>query len=227
MNNLNFNLEKIRKKVQTEIFVYDMHSKEARMTKERSAQIAEILEKPLLRVPIIAITQEFLANALKAVYKKIFFEEMIPTTIQVDQINYKEKLRLFRLEIEKNQTKNFTHIAKKNNLYVTFKFEAKKEGLKLLVINPGTPTSIEMYRIKKHLEDAKKISSLSHIFENDKDMTRKENYKEGAGLGLALVIMSLKNLKTPLNNMDIYKKGNQTFSKILFPWDIFFNNDQV
>ena len=217
-----FNLQKIAKKVEIELFSHDLHSKETKKIKEKVAEIAETLGKPSLRGPMVAISQEFLANGLKAVYKKIYFENVIPK-IQMGELSYETKLHLFRIEIDSHQTKNFVHIAKENNSYVSVKFHTSKEGLALTVRNPGTPSGTEMHRIKSTLENAKKLLNLSYIFDDD-NTQEEESQKEGAGLGISLIVMTLRNLGIPLNNLDIYTEENMTYSRVLFPWGFFFDD---
>ena len=215
-------IKKINRKVKTEIFLYDMHSSDSQKIKERIGQIAEILGKPALRGPMVAITQELMGNALKAIYKKIYFEHVIPY-IDIGELSYEVKLHLFRVEIDTNQTKNFFQIAKETNVYVTVTFEAKKEGLELIVKNPGEPTETETHRIESALENAKQLSNLSYIFDDD-DEDEQESQKEGAGLGLSLVVMTLRNLSIPLENIKIYAENGCTFAKVLFPWGIFLDD---
>ncbi len=217
----NFNLKKIAKEVETELFSYDMCSKETKKIKKKVAKIMETLGKPSLRGPMIAITQEFLGNALKAVHKKIYFEEVIPK-IQMGDLSYEAKLHLFRIEIDSNQAKNFVHIAKERGSYVSVKFQTSKEGLTLSVRNPGTPSSTEMHQIKSALDNAKRLLNLSYIF--DGDTPKEESQKEGAGIGIPLILMTLKNLGISLNNFTIYSENGMTYSRVLFPWEVFFDD---
>ena len=215
-------LKKINQKIKTEMFLYDMHSSDSQKIKERIGQITEILGKPSLRGPIVAITQELMGNALKAVYKKIYFEHVIPH-INIGELSYEVKLHLFRVEINTNQTKNFFRVAKETDVYVTVTFEAKKEGLELLVKNPGEPTKTETHRMESALENAQRLSNLSYIFDDD-DEDEKESQKEGAGLGLSLVVMTLRSLSLPLENIQICSQNGHTFARVLFPWGVFLDD---
>ena len=221
---LDFDLKKIQAKVNCEFRIYDTHAETTKVFKEQTSEIANSLDKPSLRGPLAAVMQELVVNGLKAIYKKIYFKQIIPA-IGIQDIPYEAKLDLFRIEIESHQTKNFVQAAQRESLFVTVRINAVKEGLEMLVTNPGEPTDIEMNRIESTLENAKKLSNLSFIFgqdDDDQDEGEQDSRQEGAGLGFSLIIMAMRSLGIQLSNFNIFVKDKSTYARVVFPWRLFF-----
>ena len=213
-------IKDLENKLNRKLVIYDTHDESGKQLKKFFLEINETLNKPKICGPIAAVIQELVGNALKAIYKKIFFDQVISVT-GIEGLSYEAKLDLFRKEIESHQTENFAYIAKQEGKYATLKLEIKeKEGLFVSVENPGTPTKLEEERIQYSINNAKNISNLNHILKDDKNKAP-DDQREGAGLGLPLIIMTLKNLKVPLDNFGISYKNNHTNAHILIPWEVF------
>ena len=202
------------------IVVYGLHAVIVDTLKHKTADIASELGKPVFRGPIMAIIQELVANGLKAIYKQIYFETIIPL-LEIPNISYESKLNLFRCEIKDHQTKHLANEAKLQSLFVTISCQSTKDGVELLVENPGLPTEIEKNRIEKSLESAKKLSNLNFFFEDNDD---NHAHKEGAGLGISLLIMTLRNMGVNLNNLNYLYPSSNTVVRVLLPWRIFFTD---
>jgi hypothetical protein len=81
-------------------------------------------------------------------------------------------------------------------------------------------TETELKNIKKKLEDAEKCEDVADYFlKNEGDPNR-----EGAGLGLVLIMMMLKSLSAPDDSLVISSKNNMTRAYLRVPLK---NDEQI
>ncbi|MCL1865520.1 MAG: hypothetical protein FWF73_06895 [Spirochaetes bacterium] len=138
--------------------------------------------QPLKRVVFFCL-KELAINAGKANYKLLFEKYFASKLGVLPNEDYNTFLELFKEEISKNGNKNLLELAKKDDQYYTITFQSTVDSIKIWVTNTRHITLIEKARILK------KISPEN--FDDDYFFYDDIN-KEGAGLGLNLIINILR-----------------------------------
>jgi hypothetical protein len=137
----------------------------------------------LLKREIFFCLKELALNASKANYKLLFGKYFAPQLGVHSDENYCQFLELFKDEIAKNGNKKFLELAKGDDQYYTITFQSTVDSIKIWVTNTQNVSLIEKARILKKI--------YPENFDEDY-FTCDDINKEGAGLGLNLIINILK-----------------------------------
>lgn len=179
--------------------------------------IKKILEEILRRYgcrdllnPVFTCVMELLNNALKANYKSIYFENYKPKNRAA--LDYPTALQLFKLEVSRKE-----HILQKmaleKHMAADVIFSLQDSSLHLSVINPFKMTDAEHRNVLEKFETAQHCPSLTEYFlRNEHDP-----FREGAGLGLVLVVMILKSLGLESSNITVRPENNATIATMVIP----------
>ncbi|MCX7677986.1 MAG: hypothetical protein N2316_02090 [Spirochaetes bacterium] len=135
---------------------------------------------------IFVCLKELIINASKANYKVLFDKHVARKKgISIDS-NYKEFLEMFRSEIEENGNANLLALAKKEDRFITITFQSTRESIDVWVSNNQGLTLIEKKRLYQRL--------MPNELSNDSFMLNEsDEFTEGAGLGINLVLRVLRN----------------------------------
>lgn len=167
-----------------------------------------------LRMPLITCINELIVNAIKANYKNIYFEQYSPHNNALELIPYHKALQLFKLELSTRRIDYFENLARKKGVTVDITMSVSDDDvLEIKVINPADMTSIEIENVEKKFSVADKYRNITEYFEE----TEIDPNKEGAGLGIIFIIMMMKNLGIPVNNLSITSGGNCTTAVFRIP----------
>lgn len=149
---------------------------------------------------IFVCLKELIINASKANYKILFDKHVTRKKgISMDS-NYKEFLEMFRSEIEENGNVNLLSLAKKEDRYITITFQSTRETIDAWVSNNQRLSTIEKKRLYQRLMQSE--SPNDSFVNNDPD-----EFYEGAGLGINLVLRVLRN----------YSKDPHPLKIVFFP----------
>lgn len=135
---------------------------------------------------IYTCTKELVLNASKANIKRIVFEEhnVDPSdekSFLIGMMKFKEELS------EINLPKYIPKLAEKD-LYISVAFFHSQDGVRIEVVNNVSLTEFEDRRIREKLKKAMGYDDLSQFYLEQGDEL------EGAGLGIALIVMLLKGI---------------------------------
>lgn len=149
-------------------------------------RILKDIKRNRIKDVFFQIICEMIQNAAKANFKEIIRRE-----ICLDMENkqeYQDLMRNFKDRLPKDH--NLLAVkAKKENLYIKFNAYASENYiLHLNVINNRPASSEEMVRLDKKIVESKKYDKIGDFYEDHFDDT------EGAGLGTALIDISLRAL---------------------------------
>lgn len=181
--------------------------------------VAEALGRPELRGPLFALVQELAANALKALYKRIYEQFMI-RELGLEDIEYEKWMQVFRTEVDSNSAENFAALARERNFFASVTGELLSDVYRFEVRNPGEPSEVENKRIEAALRRARETTSsgLGFIFS---DTEGADSQQEGGGLGIPLLITTLRGLGAGADALSIAGENGQTTARIDFPREIF------
>lgn len=166
-----------------------------------------------LLAPIYTSIKELIINAIKANYKNIYFEGYNPKVKSDELINYETALRLFQLEITRENAVTLEEFARKSDIKTEIEFWTIEKVLHVLVTNPVKMTDTELANIKRKLVDAEHCKDLADYFLSNMD----DPHREGAGLGLILIMMMLKSLRAPKDSLVISSDTNKTSAYLKIP----------
>ena len=209
-------------------FFYKNHftaptSKHSTIIKNHLEKLALALGRYDLGPVMYTLLSEMMINGVKAMHKNIYYHEVIKPiedTLFPEKLSYTEWLKMFKYEIEVNQSKNLNRLTQQYGRNLGIMISVHTQGVHIDITNYGVPSEMEYYRIKTILEKVRELTSLAYLFDADDDSN------EGAGLGIGLIVMTLKGLGVSENHFRICTKFNMTTSRLVIPFSI-FNIDVV
>lgn len=146
--------------------------------------ILDKLTYPTLVPTLYTIIKELAINACKANQKRIFFEEKgLDITNPED---YSKGLQEYKKLFSEAMSEEYGLKAKKKGYYCLIHFQYNQDGLTVEVIN-NTPIAKEEEKIlREKLEKGMGYDDIAQFYMDNADNA------EGAGLGLALILIMLK-----------------------------------
>ncbi len=158
---------------------------------------------------VITILRELIVNSLKANAKRIFFQK---NNLDINNpLQYKQGVEQFKEEIVGDFDLIKDDIA--NSIYsINFQINEESDSLIFKVRNNVSVIPEELNRINCRIDIAVKQSNFSDIYEMIEDET------EGAGLGIALVVMFLKSMGIDPSSFKINCIDNVTVASVRIPY---------
>lgn len=175
------------------------------------AKVLPRMDQIFLLDTFITILREICINAVKANAKRVYFQRH---NIDInDPEGYRKGITMFK----KNIVGKFDEIERYLNesaYKVTFTLKKEDEGVSVQVVNNSPIHPRELERINLRKEKAKVYEDFSEAYEEIYDDT------EGAGLGIVLVGLLLKNSGIGIDNYTIDTDGKNTRSTLLIPYHL-------
>ena len=203
--------------------VYDLFTGIEKDIRSHLFTLAEKLGNEDLRAPLYAMTQELAANALKALYKKAYFKFMLEE-VGMDDVPYEEWLKLFKTELETHRAENFARLCREKNIHVEVSAVIGDESVIITVINEGTPSEVEWKRLQASISRARELKDFGYIFQDDEEI---DSQQEGGGLGIPLIIMSLRGLGIDPDHFCIVTERDTTIARIEIPLRAFLPHQKA
>lgn len=158
---------------------------------------------------IYGCVKELVINATKANLKRSFFQ-----THQLDIHNmghYVSGLVKFRAMLDRHEYKTYMGNLKKMGLWVKFHIRHSREGIIFEVVNNSAISEVEEGRIRMKLNQAMKYDDLLEFYNHEQDGD------EGAGIGIALVVILLKSASMDPGLFRIGTREDVTSARIELP----------
>jgi class 3 adenylate cyclase len=208
--------ENIRSQIEFSYVAYDLYSGIQQYIQTKVQSLTEVLGRPSLSSSLYTIIYELATNGLKALYKHAFYEHVI-YELGWSDIPYESWLKIFRTEIATNKAENFAHVCRQHNLSIQVSTKIVQNNLRLEVTNNGNASSIEVERLRSLY----KRSLGGASFENILDAELVDINREEDGMGIPLIIFTLKGLSIPLENFKFIVTKSKTTARIDFPLSLF------
>jgi len=160
---------------------------------------------------LITIFREIIINAVKANAKRVFFTKM--NLDITDPNTYEEGISSFR----ENVIGNLESIAddlKNSDYRVNIKIRQVEDGIRIVVTNNVPILPEEMERINIRKEKALGYNDFTDAYDDVYDST------EGAGLGIVLVTLLLKNSGIDVQSYTIITDGKITQTSLTVPFQL-------
>ena len=138
---------------------------------------------------------ELAGNARNALLKRLWFREQ-GIDIAERGSNYAEAVRRFRREVGE-RPQHFLELLESSGDWILFRFSATPRQVRISVENTGRLLPVEMERVREKLAAAERFQSVADAYGALSD------FSEGAGLGIAMVVVILKRLGLPAQTLRI------------------------
>lgn len=143
---------------------------------------------------------ELAGNARNALLKRVYFaERQLDIT---DPEVYTEYMKRFRHDTT-NDIQRFLRILEAGPYYIRFHFSHSEDRVQIRVENNTPLLPIEVERIRAKIAAAKHYNSLAEAYASLAD------FSEGAGLGIAMVVVILKTLGMAPDSLQIGSRENR------------------
>ncbi len=162
---------------------------------------------------IYTCVKELLINAVKANFKHIYFEGYAPKNEADKIIDYELSLKLFKLELSRENAAYFEELARRSDIKSQIDISISNGTLYLEISNPVAMTDREYKNVQRKLDDARSCEDISEYFLKIED----DPEKEGAGLGLVLVSIMMKNIGIPEEFFSIKSFDDHTTATLIIP----------
>lgn len=206
-----------------ETTAYELYSGVKTQIKEGVRKVIFDLGRRQLAGPVISVVLELADNALKALYKHVFFEYAIKET-GLGDIPYEQWNSIFQDEIETNYARNFERVCREQGLAIVIRLIRDDNSLRLEVINDGAPKSDEYDYLKKLLKDSAHSQSI-HRYVDAEEQSGDGKPVETPGLGWTLIFLTLKGLGLSPHNFQFIVGKKRTTARVDFPLDVFHVGD--
>jgi hypothetical protein len=161
---------------------------------------------------LYTILKELVINGCKANQKRIFFEEKGLDIFNPD--DYQKGLEEYKKNFSEEMAIEYGKKAKQKGLYVLIDFEFDENGLRIEVVNNSTIAPQEEKAMREKLKKAMGYNDLAEFYMD----AAMHGEAEGAGLGLALVIILLKGEGIDPNYFRIIIDKDKTIARLEIPF---------
>ena len=172
------------------------------------AKLLAVTDQLYLLNSVISIIREVIANAEKANAKRLYF---LASGLDInDNDAYGRGMNKFKSEVMHKP--DFMHdLLSRSDYTIEVAFAIDADNLDIVVVNNAPLLPHELERIRFRLKESRKYNSLMDAFEDLGDET------EGAGLGIALVVVTLKNIGIEPGMFRIDSVKNATRVGLMIP----------
>ena len=156
----------------------------------------------------VTILREIIINALKANAKRIFFLKHNLDISNASQ--YTRGMNKFKKDVI-GEFESVEEDLRRSDFYVHITFQYDSQEIRIVVENNSPILPVELERIKFRIDKALKYNDFSEAYGEIEDDS------EGAGLGIVLTILLMKNMGIDPNNYSISIQGKNTRTCLTIP----------
>ena len=157
---------------------------------------------------VVTILREIVVNALKANTKRVFF---LKHGLDITNAgHYRTGMVRFKKEI----VGSFDTVEgdlRRSDFYVQIRFDQDAHAIRIVVSNNSPILPVELERITFRIEKAKQYNDFTEAYDEIEDDS------EGAGLGIVLTILLMKNMGIEPRNYAIQSAGRTTVTSLTIP----------
>lgn len=157
---------------------------------------------------VVTILREIIINSLKANAKRIFF---IKNNLDINkEADYRKGMNRFKKDVI-GVFENIEGDLKRSDFFVEISFNYNADEIDIKVVNNSPILPEELERITFRIGKAIQYNDFSEAYNEIEDDT------EGAGLGIVLTILLLKNMGISPDNYRIMRGDKKTLSSVTIP----------
>lgn len=177
-------------------------------------EILRKMEKESWVHALYTIIKELVINGCKANQKKIFFDEQEYSNDSKE--SYSSGLSAYRESFSEDMSNEYGIKSRNRGYYVLISFHYTPEGMTVEVSNNTPIFEQEERSMREKLKKAMEYNDLAEFYMEQAESENPDT--EGAGLGLALIVILLKNEGIDPDLFRIIIDGNQTIARIEIPF---------
>lgn len=172
------------------------------------AQVLSARDRIFLLETIITILRECIFNAVKANAKRVYFEQ---SKIDItNQAAYAQLIAKFKEEVILSFSE-LEPVLAASTYKAEFTVSPGTDGFTIRIENNVPILPAESVRIRERMQNALKYNDFSEVYDEMYDDT------EGAGLGIILTILLLKNSGIAPESFSITTDGKSTVARLVIP----------
>jgi len=189
----------------------------SRMNRQLEQYVLALLTKILVEMDqerfvemLYTITKELTINGIKANQKRVFFEdEGLDIT---DTEDYEKGIKDYSKKFSEKMADQYGRRCLARGVYIHLKFNYCKDGLLVEVTNNTPVIKAEEVRMREKMKKSMGYSDIAEFYMDNMDNT------EGAGLGIALIMILLKNEGVDPNLFRIITYPDKTIARVEIPF---------
>jgi HD-like signal output (HDOD) protein len=160
---------------------------------------------------MLTIIREIVVNALKANAKRVFFSN---SGLDINDLqDYKKGIGIFKEKVV-GDFDSIRDAVMNSSYYINYNLTYTDEGINFSVKNNAGILQQEQIRINERIDSAVKKNNFHEIYDDIEDDT------EGAGLGIALVVLFLKSMGLDPASFKIRSDGKVTVTSFFIPYEL-------
>jgi|JI10StandDraft_1071094.scaffolds.fasta_scaffold30520_5 adenylate cyclase len=209
-----------------EITAFELYSDVKDTIRSEIRRVIHTMGRRHLTGPVTAMVFEMADNALKALYKHVFFTYAIQES-GLGDLPYEAWERVLRDEIETNSARNFERMCRQKSLAVVIRFIRTEENLVIEIINDGVPDKAEHESLRallKQTAHAENIHAYVDLAESQADGAGAEHKP---GLGWSLIFLTLRGLGLTASHFHLIIGSSQTTARIDLPLTLFHGSSDA
>ena len=172
-----------------------------------------------LRETVINIVRELTNNAVKANLKRIYFKNRNLDITETG--DYREGMEHFKDETYMSGGGPATGILMDSEMLVRVSFTTTDDHIQISVTNNVPILDVELKKITSRIEKAGRYRDIAQAFDEVLDDS------EGAGLGLIMAVMLLRNCGLDPDTLTIHRRGELTIARLSIPKKITNNESRI
>ncbi len=159
---------------------------------------------------VYTILKELAINAVKANQKRMFFED---NKLNIsDENDYQEGIVKFKASFSDSMSEEYGRKCMERGIYCQINFYHNPTGMYVEVVNNTPVLRTEELRMREKMKKAMGYNDIAEFYMDNMDNT------EGAGLGIALILILLKNDSIDPNLFRIITRPDKTVARIEIPF---------
>lgn len=167
---------------------------------------------------LYTILKELVINGCKANQKRIFFEEH-GLSLESKE-DYEKGIELYKKAFSESMALEYGKKSRERGLYCMIDFEFDKEGIRVEVINNTAILRQEEVSMREKLKKAMGYNDLAEFYMEQ----AMSGETEGAGLGLALIVILLKGEEIDPKYFRILIQDDKTIARLEIPFSDQFDS---
>lgn len=162
-----------------------------------------------LSITLFYVVMELVGNAVKANLKRVFFRKRAYSLEDPEQ--YRLHLDEFKHYFNSVPEAEYSEALRDLGLSVAIDIDLDHQRLLIFVENNATLLPEEEKRIRSKLANTREMKDILEFSVQFADET------EGKGLGLAMIVLLIKDLGFDSSFFRVYKKADRTVARLEFP----------
>jgi len=209
-----------------EITAFELYSDVKDTIRSEIRRVIHSMGRRHLTGPVTAMVFEMADNALKALYKHVFFTYAIKES-GLGDLPYEAWEKVLRDEIETNSARNFERMCRQKSLAVVIRFIRTEENLVIEVMNDGVPDKTEHENLRALLKQTSHAENIHAYVDLAESQAEGAAAEHKPGLGWSLIFLTLRGLRLTASHFHLVIGSSQTTARIDLPLTLFHGSSDA